>query len=75
GRLVNGFLTEVHRRGAGAAVVVVGAENRRAQAVYARAGFVAAEAFEFHPGQRSLRLRWEATAAPDRGASELGPSS
>jgi ribosomal protein S18 acetylase RimI-like enzyme len=70
-RLVEGFLTEVVRRGAASADVVVGADNERARWVYGRAGFVPAAAFELHRGRPSLRLHWTPSAAP----GDDGPGS
>jgi ribosomal protein S18 acetylase RimI-like enzyme len=57
GRLVERFLSEVERRGAQGAQVVVGADNGPAIALYRRAGFVAVEAFELHRGTPSLLMR------------------
>jgi ribosomal protein S18 acetylase RimI-like enzyme len=59
--LVHGFLTEVQRRRQDAAHVVVAADNDTAIALYARAGFSAAERFELHPGTESLLMQWTAS--------------
>ena len=55
--LVDGFVDEIGRRGAGAAQVVVGVHNAAAVALYGRAGFVAERTFELHRGTRSLVMR------------------
>ena len=55
--LVNGFIDEARRRGATAAQVVVGANNRSAISLYARSGFEQVDDFELHPGTRSLLMR------------------
>lgn len=71
-QLVAAFLGEVVIRGGRSAQVVVGADNRRAVALYQRAGFVVAERFELHPGTDSLLMRWEAI----RGSSSApGPAT
>jgi ribosomal protein S18 acetylase RimI-like enzyme len=59
-RLVEGFLTEVARRGGNAAYVVVAADNETAVALYRRAGFHTAERFELHRGTESLLMEWPA---------------
>ncbi len=56
--LVASFLDEVSARGCQAAQVVVGADNRRAIALYERAGFVTSERFELHQGTESLLMLW-----------------
>jgi len=56
--LVEGFLTEVGRRGQRAARVVVEADNETAVALYRRAGFHVVERFELHTGTESLLMRW-----------------
>ncbi len=63
-QLVAAFLDEAVDRGCPAAHVVVGADNRRAVALYERAGFVTSERFELHPGTQSLLMRWEAGSPP-----------
>jgi len=65
-RLVDGFLAEVERRGITRAQVVVGAGNTAAVAMYGRAGFTEAGAFEMHRGTESLVL---ATPVPAGGRS------
>jgi ribosomal protein S18 acetylase RimI-like enzyme len=62
--LVDGFLSEVRRRGAGRAQVVVGSHNRSAIALYEGAGFTRVEEFALHPGVRSLVMRWSPAAGP-----------
>ena len=59
--LVNGFLDEIGRLGQNSAHVVVAADNEKAVALYARAGFHMAERFELHRGTESLLMRWPAT--------------
>jgi ribosomal protein S18 acetylase RimI-like enzyme len=56
--LVDSFLRVTRRRGASAAQVVVGADNRRAVALYERAGFRLVEHFEMHPGTTSMLMEW-----------------
>jgi ribosomal protein S18 acetylase RimI-like enzyme len=56
--LVEGFLTEIGRRGQGAAYVVVAAGNETAVALYLRAGFHPVKRFELHPGTESLLMQW-----------------
>jgi ribosomal protein S18 acetylase RimI-like enzyme len=65
--LVNGFLGEIGRLGQDSAHVVVAADNERAVALYARAGFRAAGRFELHQGTESLLMRW--LAPPTAGSS------
>jgi ribosomal protein S18 acetylase RimI-like enzyme len=55
--LVEGFLTEVGRRGQDAAYVVVAAGNETAVALYRRAGFRRVEQFQLHPGTDSLLMQ------------------
>jgi ribosomal protein S18 acetylase RimI-like enzyme len=55
--LVEGFLTEVARRGRATADVVVAAGNIPAIALYRRKGFVVVESFELHRGSESLLMR------------------
>lgn len=55
--LVEGFLDELVRRGAGAAQVVVGAENAAAIALYRQSGFAPDQSFELHRGTVSLLMR------------------
>lgn len=69
--LVASFLDEVVGRGCDSAHVVVGAENGGAIALYQRAGFVAAERFELHPGSVSLLMQWDRT--PTGPTSDAGP--
>ena len=56
--LVTAFLDEVTRRGFTGAHVVVGQHNHAAVALYSRAGFLAADRFELHPGTGSLLMQW-----------------
>jgi ribosomal protein S18 acetylase RimI-like enzyme len=58
--LVEGFLSEIGRRGQDAAYVVVAAGNESAIALYRRAGFGTVERFELHAGTESLLMRWAA---------------
>lgn len=69
--LVASFLDEVVGRGCDAAHVVIGGDNDRTVGLYQRAGFVAAERFELHPGSRSLLMQWERT--PTGPTPEAGP--
>jgi ribosomal protein S18 acetylase RimI-like enzyme len=66
--LVGSFLDEVGARGADAAHVVVGADNRSAVSLYQQAGFVAVERFELHAGTESLLMQW------DRPPGALAPA-
>ena len=61
--LVGAFLDQVSASGATAAYVVVAADNDGAIGLYARAGFVAGEAFELHAGTRSLLMQWDRDGA------------
>ena len=56
--LVEGFLTEVGRRGQRAAFVVVAEDNETAVALYQRNGFRMVERFELHSGTQSLVMQW-----------------
>jgi ribosomal protein S18 acetylase RimI-like enzyme len=56
--LVEGFLSEIGRRGQEAAHVVVAAGNETAIALYQRAGFHLIERFELHAGTESLLMQW-----------------
>jgi ribosomal protein S18 acetylase RimI-like enzyme len=58
--LVEGFLSELERRGQNAAHVVVAAGNDTAIALYRRAGFQAVEQFALHAGTESLLMQWAA---------------
>jgi ribosomal protein S18 acetylase RimI-like enzyme len=58
--LVEGFLTEIARRGRSTAHVVVAAGNDRAVALYRRTGFAVVERFELHRGSESLLMRHSA---------------
>ncbi len=69
-QLVEGFLAELERRGLRAAHVVVGADNARAIAMYARAGFSATRTFEMHRGTQSVLM--EAVVA-GRARPDTGP--
>ena len=69
--LVASFLDEVVGRGCDAAHVVVGADNGGAIALYQRAGFVAAERFELHPGSESVLMQWD--RPPTGPTSDAGP--
>ncbi len=62
--LVGSFLDEVGARGAEAAHVVVGADNRAAVSLYERAGFVTVERFELHAGTESLLMQWDRPPGP-----------
>lgn len=64
-RLVEGFLTEIGRRGRDVAHVVVSADNDTAVALYRRAGFHTAERFELHRGTESLLMEWPAPPVRD----------
>jgi ribosomal protein S18 acetylase RimI-like enzyme len=59
--LVEGFLTEIARRGRPTAHVVVASGNDRAVALYRRTGFAVAERFELHRGSESLLMRHSAS--------------
>ena len=72
--LVTAFLAEVARRGIHAAHVVVGADNRGAVALYERAGFVAVERFELHPGVESLLMQWEPAGSGSHPTQPPDPS-
>jgi ribosomal protein S18 acetylase RimI-like enzyme len=61
--LVEAFLERVTCSGASEAYVVVGADNAGAIRLYARAGFVAGEAFELHAGTSSLVMQWDGAAS------------
>jgi ribosomal protein S18 acetylase RimI-like enzyme len=61
--LVEGFLSEMDRRGQETAHVVVGADNATAIALYRRAGFQPVERFALHAGSESLLMRWTARPA------------
>jgi ribosomal protein S18 acetylase RimI-like enzyme len=71
--LVGAFLDEVGARGADAAHVVVGADNRGAVSLYERAGFVTVERFELHAGTESLLMQWDkgggSSSSGDAGSS------
>jgi ribosomal protein S18 acetylase RimI-like enzyme len=56
--LVEGFLTEVGRRGQRGAYVVVAEDNESAVALYQRNGFRMVERFELHSGTQSLLMQW-----------------
>jgi ribosomal protein S18 acetylase RimI-like enzyme len=58
--LVEGFLTEIARRGRSTAHVVVASGNDRAVALYRRTGFDVVERFELHRGSESLLMRHSA---------------
>jgi ribosomal protein S18 acetylase RimI-like enzyme len=58
--LVEGFLTEIARRGRSTAHVVVASGNDRAVALYRRTGFEVVERFELHRGSESLLMRHSA---------------
>jgi ribosomal protein S18 acetylase RimI-like enzyme len=55
--LVDAFTATARATGSASARVVVGAENRRAIALYGRAGFREYDQIELHAGTRSLRMR------------------
>ena len=59
GQLVDAFLRRVTDSGAHAAYVVVAADNRRAVALYRRAGFTGRDEFELHAGTTSLVMQWD----------------
>ena len=59
--LVEGFLTEIARRGRSTAHVVVASRNHRAVALYRRTGFAVVERFELHRGSESLLMRHSAS--------------
>ena len=63
--LVEGFLTEVGRRGQEAAYVVVAAGNETAVALYRRSGFRPVERFQLHTGIDSLLMQ-RTTLPPSR---------
>jgi ribosomal protein S18 acetylase RimI-like enzyme len=69
--LVQGFLDELARRGAGGAQVVVGADNGPAIALYRRCGFVPGQSFELHRGTVSLLMRRPVGAGPQ----DMGPGA
>lgn len=56
--LVEGFLSEIGRRGQRAAYVVVAEHNKTAVALYQRHGFHMVERFELHTGTPSLVMQW-----------------
>jgi ribosomal protein S18 acetylase RimI-like enzyme len=56
-QLVDGFLSELERRGVRRAQVVVGADNTAAIALYEDRGFETDGSFELHRGTRSLLMR------------------
>ncbi len=56
--LVEGFLSEVGRRGQQGAYVVVAEDNETAVALYQRNGFRMVERFELHSGTQSLLMQW-----------------
>jgi len=56
-QLVDGFLTELDRRGVKQAQVVVGADNAPAIALYRDRGFETDSTFELHRGTQSLLMR------------------
>jgi ribosomal protein S18 acetylase RimI-like enzyme len=58
--LVQGFLSEIGRRGEDAAHVVVAAGNDRAVGLYERAGFRPVQRFALHTGTESLLMQWTA---------------
>jgi ribosomal protein S18 acetylase RimI-like enzyme len=58
--LVEGFLTEIAKRGRSTAHVVVASGNDRAVALYRRTGFAVVERFELHRGSESLLMRHSA---------------
>jgi len=60
--LVEGFLTEIARRGRSTAHVVVASGNDRAVALYRRTGFAVVERFELHRGSESLLMRHSASS-------------
>jgi ribosomal protein S18 acetylase RimI-like enzyme len=55
-QLVEGFLGELEKRGAGTARVVVGSSNAAAIAMYRQAGFTATRTFEMHRGTQSVLM-------------------
>jgi ribosomal protein S18 acetylase RimI-like enzyme len=65
-QLVDAFLRVTRRRGASVAHVVVGRDNRRAVALYERAGFQLVEYFEMHPGTTSMLMEWSAPEQENR---------
>jgi ribosomal protein S18 acetylase RimI-like enzyme len=65
--LVSGFIDEARRKGATAAQVVVGADNRTAVSLYSRSGFEQADKFELHPGTTSLLMRRSLSGAEGTG--------
>jgi len=71
-QLVDAFLQEVGRRGLASAQVVVGADNAAAIAMYRRAGFTPARAFELHRGTSSVLME---TAVPGGAAPDSRPAS
>jgi ribosomal protein S18 acetylase RimI-like enzyme len=69
--LVEGFLTEIARKGRSTAHVVVASGNDRAIALYRRTGFAVVGRFELHRGSESLLMRHSAPP----GESSSAPSS
>ena len=58
--LVEGFLSEIARRGQDTAHVVVAVGNGPAVALYERAGFHQVERFALHAGAESFLMKWTA---------------
>jgi ribosomal protein S18 acetylase RimI-like enzyme len=61
--LVEGFLTEIARKGRSTAHVVVASGNNRAVALYRRTGFAVVGRFELHRGSESLLMRYSAPSS------------